>query len=105
MNRIHINFDFQIESIFQTVDPVIKFRRNDSNACVPIGGYEVMWLDLYVPPGSLATYEIEAFGPGNLSQTEDNTMFLCDLRLIQVNYTSPWTDLVLFEGTSPGVVP
>ena len=69
---------------FQTVDPVVKFRRNDSNACVPVGGYEVMWLDLYVPPGSLATYEVEAFGPGNLTQTEENTMFLCDLRLIQV---------------------
>ena len=51
---------------------------------MPVGGYEIMWIDIYIPPGSLATYEVEAFAPGNLSQTEENTMFLCDLRLIQV---------------------
>ena len=63
---------------FQSDDPVIQFRRNKSDACVPVGGYEIMWVDIYIPPGSLATYEVEAFGPGNLSQTQENTMFLCD---------------------------
>ena len=63
---------------------MIQFRRNNSDASVPVGGYEIMWIDIYIPPGSLATYEVEAFAPGNLSQTEENTMFLCDLRLIQV---------------------
>ena len=73
-----------LTSFLQSDDPVIQFRRNNSDASVPVGGYEIMWIDIYIPPGSLATYEVEAFAPGNLSQTEENTMFLCDLRLIQV---------------------
>lgn len=55
---------------------------------MPVGGYEIMWIDIDIPPGSLATYEVEAFAPGNLSQTEENTMYLCDLRLIQVAKTA-----------------
>ena len=73
------------KTLLQSVDPVIKFRRNNSDACVPLGGYEILWIDLYIPPGSLANYEVDVFAPGNLSQTEENTMFLCDLRLIQVS--------------------
>ena len=89
MSIVSVSVSFTVNvkttSFFQSDDPVIQFRRNKSDACVPVGGYEIMWVDIYIPPGSLATYEVEAFGPGNLSQTQENTMFLCDLRLIQVS--------------------
>ena len=84
-SRTHKKEASNLSYFFQSDDPVIQFRRNNSDASVPVGGYEIMWIDIYIPPGSLATYEVEAFAPGNLSQTEENTMFLCDLRLIQVS--------------------
>ncbi len=60
----------------------MRLRRNASDSCAPLGGFALFWLDVYVPPGSLNAYSVEAFRV-NFSGAADD-LLIGDLRLAQV---------------------